>query len=154
MIFLIHYNRATLSLVSIESFESRDLASTEKLKKEIELLTSSSGQEVVLLESESEESLRRTHRRYFETLNDIKSRETEAYSSAKPKFIKYWNVKPMQNGWLVQAEGVPEAIYPTKELATAAASKDSKDWSRSTGNTTAIRLWDAKGKFQEIVSTT
>lgn len=152
MMFLIHYNRATRRLVSIVSFVDRDEASKAKLSKEIELLPSANGNEIVLLESDSEESLRRTHRRYFESLSDIKSGESAAYDAGKTRFVKHWSVRQHSAGWRVQAESFPDAIYPTKETAFAAATKDARAWGRSTGSATSVRLWAPDGSsFDETV---
>lgn len=77
MIFLIHYDRERALLVSMRSFDdsSRDEASRLKLELEISLLGNARGMEVVLLEADSEEDLRKTHSRYFETLAELKSSE-------------------------------------------------------------------------------
>jgi hypothetical protein len=50
-------------------------ASAAKLELEISLLGTEAVVEVVLLEAASEDHLRKTHRRYFETLNGLKSPE-------------------------------------------------------------------------------
>lgn len=150
MIFLIHYSRADRRLMSMEPFADRDEASQAKLHKELLLLTSGSSDEVVLLESDSEESLRKTHRRYFESLDALKSSEADAYSSAQARFTKYWVISEKPRGWLVQAEGVPDGLYPTREGAVAAAAKDSKDWARSTGNRTGIRIHRRDGSSEEL----
>lgn len=75
MIFLIHYDRASGKLVSIESYDDRDraLASDAKMNLEISLLGSNGSVEVVLLEAPSEEDLKETHSRYFKTLAQLKS---------------------------------------------------------------------------------
>lgn len=77
MIFLIQYNRSAGELVSIRPFEDgqRTEASDAKLELEISLLGGDAIVEVVLLEAPSEDHLRKTHRRYFETLNGLKSTE-------------------------------------------------------------------------------
>jgi hypothetical protein len=77
MIYLIHYDRSIGTLVSVRSFEDRErsAATLAKLDLEISLLGTSSVMEVVLLEAASEEHLRKTHRRYFETLNGLKTQE-------------------------------------------------------------------------------
>lgn len=74
MIFLVVYDRGSSFLRSIESFEDSDRSKAYKLKMETELSLLGSGDvvEVILLEASSEEQLRSTHRRYFETLNDLK----------------------------------------------------------------------------------
>lgn len=77
MIYLIHYDRSVGTLVSVTAYEDaqREEASTAKLDLEISLLGTSSVMEVVLLEAASEEHLRKTHRRYFETLSGLKAQE-------------------------------------------------------------------------------
>lgn len=77
MIFLIQYDRSTGTLVSMTAFEDdqRSSASAAKLDLEISLLGVSSVMEVVLLEAPTEDHLRKTHRRYFETLNGLKGPE-------------------------------------------------------------------------------
>ena len=77
MIYLIQYDRSAGVLVSMTSFEDgqRSEASTAKLDLEISLLGTSAVMEVVLLEASTEEHLRKTHRRYFETLNGLKASE-------------------------------------------------------------------------------
>lgn len=75
MIYLIHYNRKTSDLIAMRQFENSDqeTASAAKLELEISLLGSDLDSEVVLLEASTEEHLRKTHRRYFETLNGLKT---------------------------------------------------------------------------------
>ena len=74
MIFLVEYDRGASKLVSMEPFDDRDreAASMKKVEREIELLGSEAVVEVILLEASSEDQLRTTHRRYFETLNELK----------------------------------------------------------------------------------
>ncbi|MDR7099828.1 hypothetical protein J2X04_002209 [Lysobacter niabensis] len=152
MIFLIHYNRSTRRLVSILPFLDREEAGKAKLEKELSLLPSSNGHEVVLLEAADEESLRKTHRRYFESLTAIGAGESAAYDASKARFVKHWNVRQDRSGWRVQAEGMPDARYPTKESAFAAAAKDAKGWNRATGNATSVRLWGEDGSITEEVT--
>jgi len=75
MIFLIHYDRAKGTLVEMTPFsdDSRIAASQAKLELEISLLGSNGSMEVVLLEAPSEDHLRTTHRRYFETFESLKT---------------------------------------------------------------------------------
>lgn len=75
MIFLLHYDRPSGELVYIKSYDDkdRDIASRDKLDLEISLLGSNGSAEVVLLEAETQEDLRSTHSRYFETLEQLKS---------------------------------------------------------------------------------
>ena len=75
MIFLIVYDRVESELRSIESFsdDERDVAYSKKMDTEISLIGSGSGAvEVILLEASSEEQLHATHRRYFNTLKELK----------------------------------------------------------------------------------
>lgn len=73
MIFLIEYNRPTGRIVSFRTFDGaqREKAADARLELEIVLNRAGVEHEVVLLEAASEEALRRTHRRYFETLQQI-----------------------------------------------------------------------------------
>lgn len=73
MIFLIEYNRSRGKLIIFESFNDTDWQRAEETRFEKELLLNRAGieHEVVLLEAVSEEALRRTHRRYFEDLNQL-----------------------------------------------------------------------------------
>lgn len=73
MIFLVHYDRVSQRLVEIRSFQDcdRKFAAQQRIDLEIQLLGDGGYQEVVLLEAASEQDLRATHRRYFESLNQI-----------------------------------------------------------------------------------
>jgi hypothetical protein len=53
-------------------------ASLAKLELEISLLGSNGFSEVVLLEAPTEEHLRTTHRRYFESFESLTARKVEA----------------------------------------------------------------------------
>jgi len=70
MIFLIEYDRARGNLVSLQRYDEseRERAENARLEMELELNRLDVEREVVLLEAETEEALRRTHRRYFEDL--------------------------------------------------------------------------------------
>jgi hypothetical protein len=59
--------------VRIEPFSDcdRKIAEESRLNLEIELNLKGIQREVVLLEAASEEAVRRTHRRYFETLAEL-----------------------------------------------------------------------------------
>jgi hypothetical protein len=69
MIFLIEYNRRLGKLINMERFADEDRAEAEKIRLDIELARKRQGveHEVVLLQAPSEDALRATHRRYFET---------------------------------------------------------------------------------------
>lgn len=73
MIFLIEYNRSEGRIVSFQKFKDSDRVKAEKsrLELELDLNRTAIDHEVVLLEAASEDALRRTHRRYFETLRQI-----------------------------------------------------------------------------------
>ena len=75
MIFLIEYDRARGEIVRLEVFHDseRRVAEEARLEMEIGLNRDEVDREVVILEAESEEALRRTHRRYFETLSELAS---------------------------------------------------------------------------------
>ena len=73
MLFLIEYERCSSRLVTFRSFDqgARESAGNERLGIELELNRQGVEREVVLLEAETEEALRRTHRRYFEDLAEL-----------------------------------------------------------------------------------
>ena len=71
MIFLIEYDRGKGRLVTFKVFENRDLAESSRLELELDLNARSVKHEVVLLEADDEEAVRKTHRRYFEDLSEL-----------------------------------------------------------------------------------
>lgn len=73
MIYLVQYDRTSGQLVRIREFaaESKRESEQARLAVELELLKSGTAQEIVLLEASSEDELRKTHRRYFEGLNEL-----------------------------------------------------------------------------------
>ncbi len=73
MIFLIEYNRPEGRLVTFERFTDSERLKAQKsrLDLELDLNRRDINHEVVLLEAASENAVRRTHRRYFETLRQI-----------------------------------------------------------------------------------
>lgn len=73
MIFLIEYNRPQGRIVTFERFKDSEQLKAENSRLELELNLNRRGvaHEVVLLEAASANALRRTHRRYFETLRQI-----------------------------------------------------------------------------------
>ena len=73
MIFLIEYNRSRGKIINFQSFNDKDWQRAEETRFERELSLNRAGikHEVVLLEAESEMDLRRTHRRYFEDLEQL-----------------------------------------------------------------------------------
>ncbi|TDK24384.1 hypothetical protein E2F46_08870 [Luteimonas aestuarii] len=62
--------------------DDRARASAAKLDLEISLLGKNGSSEVVLLEAPSEEHLRTTHRRYFETFASLKANKTAQKQAA------------------------------------------------------------------------
>lgn len=75
MIFLIEYNQKEGKIVSLREYEKSRQREAEhvRIEREVELNRQGVDHEVVLLEADSEAALRRTHRRYFESLQDLKS---------------------------------------------------------------------------------
>lgn len=73
MLFLIEYARDKGKIVTFERFEDDDskAAQSARLTLELDLNRRGIEHEVVLLEAENEEALRRTHRRYFESLTEL-----------------------------------------------------------------------------------
>jgi hypothetical protein len=73
MLFLINYDRASGNLITFRKFADTERESAENARLEMELDLNRQGveREVVLLEAETEEALRRTHRRYFENLSEL-----------------------------------------------------------------------------------
>ena len=67
MWFLLNYDRQRGEIVTLRTFpeSQREQAEEARLGLEIELSRAHVEREVVLLEAESEDALRRTHRRYF-----------------------------------------------------------------------------------------
>lgn len=77
MIFLLHYDRTDSNLIMIKEYEDdqRSMASEARLELEISLIGSDGIHEVVLLEADSQEHLRMTHARYFETYEQLRNKE-------------------------------------------------------------------------------
>ncbi|HLR04662.1 MAG TPA: hypothetical protein VK117_02545 [Pyrinomonadaceae bacterium] len=73
MSFLIEYNRNEGRIASIKSFKDSERTDAQDSLLELELNLKGMQREVVLLEAASEEAVRRTHRRYFETLAELTS---------------------------------------------------------------------------------
>ncbi len=73
MIFLIEYNRPEGRIVTFQRFQDSERLKAQNARLELELDLNRRGinHEVVLLQAASEKALRRTHRRYFETLRQI-----------------------------------------------------------------------------------
>jgi hypothetical protein len=73
MLFLIEYDRSRGSIVQLREFDDalREVADNARLDLELELNRQGIEHEVVLLDAPSEEALRRTHGRYFETVAEL-----------------------------------------------------------------------------------
>jgi len=73
MLFLVEYARDQGKIVSFQAFDNKDstLARNTRLELELDLNRRGLEHEVVLLEAETEKALRRTHRRYFESLKEL-----------------------------------------------------------------------------------
>ena len=73
MIFLIEYNKPEGRIVTFKTFDTSEQTKAQNLRLDLELDLNRKGidHEVILLEAASEEALRRTHRRYFESLSQI-----------------------------------------------------------------------------------
>ena len=72
MIFLIEYDRQKECMVKFEKFKNsqRDVAENQRLEIELDLNRRKVNHEVVLLEADTENGLRRTHKRYFQSLKE------------------------------------------------------------------------------------
>ena len=70
MIFLIRYNRKRGETVSLKKFDDAEkaVANHERLELELSLNRENIDDEVVILQTDSEATLRRTHARYFQDL--------------------------------------------------------------------------------------
>lgn len=73
MLFLIEYVRDQGKIVTFKKFKNEDssLAKNDRLELELDLNRRGLEHEVVLLEAENEQALRRTHRGYFESLKEL-----------------------------------------------------------------------------------
>jgi hypothetical protein len=70
MIFLIDYDRRWGTIRRFESFSDNDRQAAEQLRLELEL-QGRAGSEVVLLEADDEQTIRKTHARYFKTASEL-----------------------------------------------------------------------------------
>lgn len=73
MLFLIEYDRDASRIVRIEEYAAHAgaAAAAARLQIELDLNRRDSQHEVVILEADDREALRRTHRRYFDDLRTI-----------------------------------------------------------------------------------
>lgn len=79
MIYLIQYDRSLGRLVRLEAFPSESAGRAEEVRLcvELDLLSRKVAHEVVLLEATNEDELRKTHRRYFERLDQLMTESSE-----------------------------------------------------------------------------
>ncbi len=75
MIFLLEYNRTGGRLATFKTFDDANMRDAADARIELELVLHRKGvnHEVVLLQAASEQAVRRTHRRYFESLKELVS---------------------------------------------------------------------------------
>lgn len=73
MIFLIEYDRASGRLLRKSTFSDGDRVHAEDSRLELELRLNANAvsHEVVLLQADSEDALRKTHNRYFASLTEL-----------------------------------------------------------------------------------
>ena len=73
MYFLIHYDRARGALVSIEEYagDAGDRVRSDRLAAELAYHREHRYVEVVFLEAADMQALKKTHRRYFESLTEL-----------------------------------------------------------------------------------
>lgn len=72
MIYLIEYDRVRGQVTQMTAFADTERGCAEDARLEVELRSERQDNvEVVLLEAPSEDALRRTHRRYFESLAQL-----------------------------------------------------------------------------------
>ncbi|NUM56765.1 MAG: hypothetical protein HUU46_24315 [Candidatus Hydrogenedentes bacterium] len=73
MFFLVEYDRQNETIVSFEAFDEtrQHEAEESRLALELSLQRQNTDHEVVLLEAADEAALRKTHRRYFETMESL-----------------------------------------------------------------------------------
>ena len=73
MIYLIQYDRAHGQLLRLQAFTAQEkgVAEEARLRMETLDLAQNQGYEVVLIEAKNQDELRTTHRRYFETLEQL-----------------------------------------------------------------------------------
>jgi hypothetical protein len=73
MIFLIQYDRSKGQLLRLQRYEEadREEADRTRLKLELDSLGCGGDMEILIFDSRSEEVLRQTHRRYFESAEQL-----------------------------------------------------------------------------------
>ena len=83
MLFLIEYDRPRGAIVQLREFDaaSRQLAEDERLKLELDLKRQGVEHEVVVLDAPSEDALRRTHSRYFQSVAELVRASAQAQAA-------------------------------------------------------------------------
>lgn len=73
MLFLIEYDRSKGVIVSLRSYMDSQRETAQHDRLELELVRHRDGiqHEIVILEAENEAAIRRTHGRYFKTLEEL-----------------------------------------------------------------------------------
>jgi hypothetical protein len=73
MIFLVDYDRRRGVLIEFRRFSDaeKEIAERARLEREISLGQEGMDREIVILDAASEEDLRKTHQRYFKTIEQI-----------------------------------------------------------------------------------
>jgi hypothetical protein len=73
MLFLIEYNREKGEIASMRKFSDSEKSEAELARLQLELDRQRVGikSEIVILDAIDEPSIRRTHRRYFESLEEL-----------------------------------------------------------------------------------
>jgi len=77
MIFLIEYDRRHGKIVQLREYADSERSRSEESRIELELEPQMAESEIVLLEASSEEELRRTHARYFETPSELMTADSD-----------------------------------------------------------------------------
>jgi hypothetical protein len=80
MIFLLEYDRCKGKVSKFKSFASSERAQAQRERLDIEVCLHRAGvpHEVVLLEAADEQTLKRTHQRYFKTASEIVESMTQS----------------------------------------------------------------------------
>ncbi len=93
MIFLIDYDRKAGKIVTFQRFTDAQRTRAEEARLDLDLQLNRIGteREVVLLEAATEAALRRTHRRYFESIEQLELLSTTllAFSGSFTQSPKY-----------------------------------------------------------------
>lgn len=118
MLFLIEYDRSNGSLVSIQDFpdSQRRRAEEARLARELDLRQAGREREVVVLEAANRETLRRTHRRYFEAIHDL-ARSMEGFIVVEPD-LSVERVPDRLSGWEAILWPASKNSLPEKQPGT------------------------------------